>query len=304
MGIVKTYWKIIVGAVLVLLVGVVLIGGKAGGMSEEERMAEEARQQAAKELEEFNNGGQVVDEEATDQLLLQSQESLRRSFGTPPEGFIWTLSGETLSLGDKKMEPEDVVYAYLQSLSKLTIDTAEFYSRESDVVGTYKEFYSDTYNASGDYKADFDREIYKQSMMSLEVLGVENTAVFAENKNTYSVRGRMIDLSNKSFWEGNKEEVFDKLYYLDTAEADSAKKDEFIYNMILNYYQSEGVQKKEFTFDVTVERYPDLNSGWLVSSDQALDSEFKYKDGNEVVNYVDQQYQQYKLQRSIDESRG
>ena len=300
---IKTKWKWIVVILLSLFLVASFFADKVSSTSEQEKLSQAAREQAEAEIAAQKGTVENLDQAATDKLLLQSQASLEKSFGKPPEGFIWSMSGKAISLGDKSMEPEDVVYTYLQSLSKLTIDTAEFLSRDSDVVKTYKNFYSETYNASGDYKDEFDKEIYKLSMMSLEILGVENTAVFAQNKNTYTVKARMIDLGNKDFWKSDEEKFFEQLYYLDTNESDSAKKDSFIYNTILQYYKGKDVKKKEITFEVTVERYPDLNSGWLVSSDQALDSAFKYKDGNEVVNYIDQLYQKYKLNRSIKEGR-
>ena len=275
-----------------------------GGTTLKDKEAELARQQAAEEVKKLQGAYQTLDTEATDKLLLQSQESLKSSYGAPPEGFIWSMSGEPISLGDKDKEPEDVVYTYLQALSKLNMDTAEFFSRGSDVVKSYKEFYSETFNVTGDYKLEFEREIYKQGMLSLEILGIDNTAVFAENKNTYTVKARIVDLSNKDFWKSEEEKFLGNLYYLDKNEGDSAKMDAAIYNAILTYYKSPGVKKRDISFDVTVQRYPDLDSGWLVSTDLTLDSELRYKDGNAVVNYINQQYQDFKVKKSLEEVQG
>lgn len=47
---------------------------------------------------------------------------------------------------------------------------------------------------------------------------------------------------------------------------------------------------REVDFDITVQRYPDLDSGWLVSVDSDVDSACKYRDGKLVVSYIKDMY--------------
>ena len=47
---------------------------------------------------------------------------------------------------------------------------------------------------------------------------------------------------------------------------------------------------RDVTFDITLQRYPDLDTGWLVSIDTDVNSACRYTDGNLVVQYIRQMY--------------
>ena len=58
-------------------------------------------EKVAKETQETEPSKDRSYVEGTDAYLMSMQPELRKSFGTPPEGFIWDLNGKGISLGDK-----------------------------------------------------------------------------------------------------------------------------------------------------------------------------------------------------------
>ena len=220
---------------------------------------------------------------------MQMQPELVKSYGKVPEGFIWESDGSLLSLGDKSMSAEDVVYAYLRGLSSLDISTVERYSRSSKVVESYSTYFDDK-NKNTDYMDQFLRTMYKESLLSLQVKGIESNAVFAANKQVFTVKVSMLDLTNKDFWKKDEMEIYKNLYLYDQDEADTTKSDIYLYNYISDYYKSDNAVLRDVTFDITVQKYPDLDSGWLVSIDNDVDDACSYKDGKLVVSYIKEMY--------------
>lgn len=273
--------------VVILAVVLILIFFIRMGVSmkkEEDKQAESDR--ITQELLRQAQEGQV---DGSDSLLIQMQPELEETYGSVPEGFIWQTDGTVLSLGDKGMSSEDVIYAYFKGLSTLDISTVERYSRGSLVVQTYSGYFDEN-NKNTDYLDQFIRNMYKQCLLSIQIKGIEDQSVFAENKQVFTVSAKMLDLTNKDFWEEDKMEIFEKLYLYDSDESDSTKSDMFLYDYILSYYKSESAGLRDVSFNVTVQRYPDLDSGWLVSVDTDIDDACQYKDGNLVVSYIKDVY--------------
>ena len=238
-------------------------------------------------LQEANSG--VSGDSDSDSLLMQMQGELNKNYGKLPEGFIWDTDGSVLSLGDKSMTAEDVVYAYFRGLSTLDISTVERYSRDSSVVQTYSDYFDDK-NKNTDYMDQFIRNMYKQCLLSLQIKGIENQAIFADNKQVFTVKADMLDLTDKDFWRVDQNEIYKNLYLYDSDESDSTKSDIYLYDYILNYYKSDLAGLRSVTFDVTLQKYPDLDSGWLVSIDTDVNDACQYKDGKLVVSYIKELY--------------
>ena len=238
-------------------------------------------------LQEANSG--VSSDSDSDSLLMQMQGELNKNYGKLPEGFIWDTDGSVLSLGDKSMTAEDVVYAYFRGLSTLDISTVERYSRDSSVVQTYSDYFDDK-NKNTDYMDQFIRNMYKQCLLSLQIKGIENQAIFADNKQVFTVKADMLDLTDKDFWRVDQNEIYKNLYLYDSDESDSTKSDIYLYDYILNYYKSDLAGLRSVTFDVTLQKYPDLDSGWLVSIDTDVNDACQYKDGKLVVSYIKELY--------------
>lgn len=241
--------------------------------------------------------------EGTDAYLMDMQPELRKSFGTPPKGFIWDLDGKTISLGNKSMSSEDVLYSYVRALSTLDFATAEKYSRGTKVVETYNDYFSSKTAAQADYQEQFLRNMYKVALTSMEIKGVESSATFANNKVVYTVQVSMLDLTSKDFWQEDKDNLFKNMSLYETQENDSTKLDIFLYDYILNYYKSKDAVKRDISFDITLERYPDIDSGWLVSIDKDVDDAAKYSNGKLVTNYIVEQFRDYAINKQ-QESKG
>ena len=211
------------------------------------------------------------DTESNDSLLMRMQSDLELSYGVAPKGYVWNLDGTLLSLGDKSMSAEEVVYAYLNGLKSLDFSSVQKFSRDSLVAKTYSGYFNDL-NKSTDYNDSFIRNIYRECLLSLQVEGIENTSVFAENKQVFTVKVSMLDLTQKDFWLKDKEEIYKNLKVYNSDQSDSTKADMYLYDYINRYYVSEDAARREVTFDLTLQKYPDLDTGWLVSIDTDIDS--------------------------------
>jgi hypothetical protein len=280
---IKEHKKISI-AVCVMLVLIIFIRGGISARNEKLKQ-EEADALTQQLLEEANQG--VTDEE--DSLLMQMQPELIESFGKVPDGFIWESDGTLLSLGDKSMSAEEVVYSYFRGLASLDISTVERYSRDSKVVESYSTYF-DSKNKNTDYMDQFLRNMYKECLLSLQIEGIDSNAVFAANKQVFTVKAKVLDLTNKDFWKKDEMEIYKNLYLYDQDESDTTKSDMYLYSYILDYYESGEALLRDVTFDITVEKYPDLDSGWLVSIDNDVDDACSYKDGKLVVSYIKELY--------------
>lgn len=275
--------KILVVILAVILVGALVVGGAKSASDEKKK--EEERERITNELLEQANSGSSN----SDSILLQMQPELIKAYGELPEGFLWETDGSVLSLGDKNMTAEDVVYAYFRGLSSLDMSTVERYSRNSSVVNTFSGYFDDS-NKNTDYTDQFVRNIYRECLLSIQIDKIENASVFAENKKVFSLNAKILDLTDKKFWEDDEYEIFENLFMYESDESDSAKSDIYLYDYILNYYKSGSANLRTINFDITVQKYPDLDSGWLVSVDTDVDDACKYKDGKLVVSYIKELY--------------
>lgn len=282
MNFIKNHKKlVIIGIVVFVLVFLIsgVISSRKVDKAEEERLAE-----VDKALEELN-GSDVGD---SDNELLNAQKDLIAEYGVLPKGFIWDYDGTLLSLGDKEMTAEEVVYAYFRGLSTLDISTVERYTRGSKVVETYSSYF-DSKDKNTDYTDQFLRNIYRECLLSIQIKGISSASIFA-NKQSFTVDALMLDLTDKNFWKSDESEIYNNLFLYDQDESDNAKSDMYLYDYILNYYKSDKSKLRKVTFDVTVQRYPDLDSGYLVSIDTDVDNACQYREGKLVVSYIKEQY--------------
>ena len=293
---ISEHTKLTVIAVIILVVAFFVKTGIDAKKAEEERIKQE--EYTEKLMEEAQEG----QGDESDNLLMQMQPELEATYGKVPDGFIWETDGTVLSLGDKSMSAEDVVYAYFRGLSTLDLSTVERYSRDSVVMQSYNDYF-DEKNKNTDYMDQFIRNMYKECLLSLEVNGIENRAVFAENKNVFTVNVTMLDLTNKDFWKKDQMQIYRDLYLYDSDESDSTKSDMYLYDYILDYYKSDFAETREVTFDITVQRYPDLDSGWLVSIDTDVDDACRYKDGKLVASYIKDSYRNVGRELIMEEQK-
>lgn len=271
--------------IAVVVVLVLFIGRAVFSTTQAQQDQQDADAYTKQLLEEAKAG----DSEVTDSLLLQMQDDLIKTYGQVPDGYIWDIDGTLLSLGDPDMTAEEVVYAYLNGLRTLDISSAQRYSRDSMVISTYESYFNET-NRNTDYTDQFLRNMYREALLSMEIEGIENASVFAENMQVFTVRVKMLDLTLKDFWFDDKMEIYRNLRVYDSDQNDSTRAEMYLYDYISNYYSSDDAAMRETTFDLTVQRYPDLNTGWLVSIDTDIDSACRYADGTLVVSYINEMY--------------
>lgn len=271
--------------IAVVVVLVLFIGRAVFSTMQAQQDQQDADAYTKQLLEEAKAG----DSEVTDSLLLQMQDDLIKTYGQVPDGYIWDIDGTLLSLGDPDMTAEEVVYAYLNGLRTLDISSAQRYSRDSMVISTYESYFDET-NRNTDYTDQFLRNMYREALLSMEIEGIEDASVFAENMQVFTVRVKMLDLTLKDFWFDDKMEIYRNLRVYDSDQNDSTRAEMYLYDYISNYYSSDDAAMRETTFDLTVQRYPDLNTGWLVSIDTDIDSACRYADGTLVVSYINEMY--------------
>lgn len=273
-------------AVVVILVFLFILRGCAVS-NKEQKLRQEALDRANAMQEE------PVEEEVdteSDVYLLRVQPDLIKAYGNLPEGYIWDIDGSLMSLGDKDMTAEEVVYAYLNGLRTLDLSMAQKYSRYSKVVETYESYFDSQNSFESDYFDAFMRNMYKEALLSMQIQGIVDNSVFAENKQIFTVKVKMLDLTDKDFWEKDKLDLYQTLYVYSRDEDDSTKSEMYLYNYVLNHYQSKDAKTRTVTFDITVERYPDLDTGWLVSIDTDVNDACMYTDGTLMVNYINTMY--------------
>lgn len=292
--------KVIAGVIVALLVAFIAFNAVKSNKAEAAAAKEKAaiQKEIDDELAALDTTTGSDGTPGVDAVLIQSQSNLNTKNGTAPTGYIWDFDGSLISLGDKSLTSEDAMYSFVRGTSTLDFSTATKFSRGSTVVDTYQGYF----NTAGlvDYREQFLKDMYKEALLSIQIKDVEDTAVFAENKVVFSLNVKILDLTNKDFWLDDKDDLFETLYLYDKGESDTTKSEQYLYKYILDYYKSDQSTLQSVTVDFEVQRYPDIDSGWLVSNDIALDALCKYSDGTLVMNYIQDQYNDWKLNKSVE----
>lgn len=287
------------------IVAILVIVGSVGANSgpSEEELAQQAELQAA--ADRANNSNKPSDEPegingGTNSDLALLQKNLEKRYGKAPSGFVWNDDGTLLSLGIKGMESDDAVYTFLRSISTLDMGTAEQMSRKSQVVKSYGEYYDKLNNREkGDYSSVYEKAAYRAAMQSLQVEGLKDTSVFAEDRRVYTVDARIVDLTDKDFWVKDKETIFNNIWKYREDHNDKVKAEQYLTEYLTRHYESGNAAMQDVTFGLTVQRYTDLNTGWLVSIDQELDDRIRYSQGVSTYDFIMEEYRKW-----ADEKKG
>lgn len=242
--------------------------------------------------------------ELFNQDLINKQPDLVRKYGQLSEGFVWDYDGAVLSLGDKSYSAEEAMYAYINGIRTLDFSSAQRFSRNSSVISRYLTFYDDSTARYQRYEDNFYRNMYTTVLKSIQPGAVTDIAVFQENKQIFTINLEMIDLSSKDFWEKDKEEIYRTLYMYSQTEEDQAKADQYIYEYIMDYFNAPDVAKKVVTVNLTVEKDPTLDTGWLVTIDKDIDNYCYYVDGTVINKYIMNQFRNEGREQIREELRG
>lgn len=281
---------------LAIVAGVIgLIGFK--NSLERKASEEDAKQKAKEAAEEYQRTHQQGTEFSYDYDAVL-QKNLVKKYGDPPEGFKWSVTGDLVAVGSDTMNAEDVLYTYLRSLSMLDFYTAQEYSEDSNVVSTYQDYYAN-YGIE-DYYDDFLRKQYKYALTTLEILQIGDTAVFADGTENVTVKLNMIDLTDKDFWLKDKDTLFDTLFNYKVYQDDDTKADQYLYDYIYKLYEQGSLPKKEVDVEIVLGK--SAGGGWLVTNDKELDAALGYDWGTDIAKFIQDEYQQYELKRTLKES--
>lgn len=268
----KKKWFILGGVGLFIIL---LIVANVSKSKEEKQLAEESAAMAATEAVEMTTEEQLSETELEQRALIEV-------FGEPPAGFRWDDEGEPVAVSDENLTGEEVVHQYLRALSLLDLANAAKYAKVSTVVNSMDSFYD--VDSSSSYYTQFSRKMYSEALTSMEILGTEREAVFANGKRIYTMNLRVLDLGYKDFWKENEEEIFEMLYQYLSVEKDSLKAQQYVYDQILAYYSRDDAKKHDIQVDIVLDKV--TLGGWLVTDDMDLDMICRYTDGTSVYEYV------------------
>lgn len=247
----------------------------------------------------LSQGNTVVEDEEILSYSERLQKALREQYGEPPEGFEWGYNGELIALSSEDLTYEDVCYTYIRALSILDFATAQRVASKSNIIDTYNEYYSEITQGITDYYSSFLRKQFKTALETIEINGIEDTAIFADGSAVVTVSINSLDLTDKDFWQGDKQELFEMMRFYDETETDSIKKEQYIYDYIYNAYLEGKVGKKTTIVDFVVGK--SNASGWLISDDAELEATLTYEKGVDVANYIFQLYDDWYRDTVLEE---
>lgn len=286
-------------AILGVIILVIIISS-AVKSSKENAAAEEAARQAE---EAAQNAANAQGASTTIDVHAEMQKSLTAQFGEAPDGFEWDYTGNLVALGnDDDATCEDVIYMFIRSLSILDFSTAERYSDNSEVVSSYKDYYSAVSNTITDYYSNFLRKQFKKSITSIEINNISDTAVFSDGSQYVTLNLNVLDLTDKDFWEKDKDTIFSKMRTYKETETDDTKMNQYIYDYIYSKYEDGTIGKRPITVELVVTKQN--GGGWLVSGDGELDAALEYENGVDVATYITDSfniwYRDVTLQEQMD----
>lgn len=248
-------------------------------LNEQQREEEKASKPQVEETTETTSNSEYA----------QDQAKYIEKWGEPKEGFIWTDDGQLQAIGSIDKTPEDVIYSYVRSLSTLDFANAQRYSYKTQTVDTYQKYY-DT-ESEFTYNKDFEKNMYKEVLLSLKPNKIVDMATFADFTQAVTLEVEVLDLTNKDFWLDDREKLFEELKKYKIVERDTTKMKEFLYNYVLEYYQSP--EPKTRTVKVSFVMEQTTEGAWLVTNDADLDAVAKYQDGETVVSQIIEQFDKY-----------
>lgn len=283
MALSKKTRTIIIAVVVVILLMII------ANYQQAKKEAEIAARNAAAQEQEADYEEVEIDE------FTAEQAALTEAFGEAPEGFYWDDDGTLIAYSDNSVTAEDTAYYFLRGLSTLDFSTAQKYSSYSSVINTYDSFYDS--DSSENYYVQFLRKMYKECLLSVEINEVKDSAVFADGTRIITFSLNVLDLTDKEFWEKDKEEIFTNLYNFYISESDGTKSSQYLYDYVLSYYSSEEAVKHTVTIDLRLEKQKD--GGWLIIDDTDLNMICSYENGVNVTAYIQESYGDW-----IDDNEG
>lgn len=271
---------IIILAVIILII--IIISNVSSANKQKEIARRNAEVEASQNAEATNDPTEGLSDSELE------QRAYIQIWGKPAEGFRWNDEGELIATSSDNLTSEDVLWNYLRALSILDFSTVQKYSNKSLVRSTYSGYFSDSNLGSTSYYSQFLRKAYKFALTSIEIESVGNTAVFADGTSISTVKLKMLDLTDKDFWQADKDEIFSNLKDLYITENDSTKAQQYVYDYIYSAYEEGKVGKRDITVEIKLDKVS--LGGWLVADDTDLNSALRYEEGVNVASYIFEEY--------------
>lgn len=261
-----------------------------GGLQAYSNAQERAKVQA--ELDKEASEAVEVQEQEEMSVLDEEQYTLQQKFGDPGQGYAWTDDGEKRAQGDTNLKPEDVAYRYMQGLTKLQFDQVEKYAYPSTIIASFERLF----DSKGEYDStvQFKGAVWKQVLSSMEILGIDNVITTANNKMVYTFNIRVLDLSYKTFWQEDKDKIFEDLKETTVREGDQTKIRNYLYDYVTTYYQSENPEMRTSKVNIILEKTQ--ASGWIVVQDAEINALAQYADDDinaGVVGKIIEEFQDW-----------
>lgn len=285
---------IIGGIVVIAIVGTISLveSGKERKEFEERQKAEQERLEQAQEQQNNVSENLISVED-------QMQASLVEEYGEAPEGFKWDVLGNLVAVSSDDKSAEEVLSIFIRSISIMDFASAQRYSASSKVYETYMDYFSDIDTGVTDYYDQFLRKQFSFAMKSVENLGVEGVATLADGTQVMTVKLKVLDLTDKDFWQKDKLEIYKQMRLFTETEADDAKMEQYLYDYIYKAYENGTIGKREVTIDFKIGKQK--QGGWLVADDSELNAYLRYENGTDVAKYIQDTFSTWLMETTIEE---
>ena len=85
----------------------------------------------------------------------------------------------------------------------------------------------------------FKRDSFKTAMQSMQIESVQSAGIAADKQQTFEVTLSVIDVTNKDFWESEKDAIYEQLWKLDKVQGDSQAAQQWLNDYLKTKMQDE-----------------------------------------------------------------
>ena len=284
--------KVKVGLVIAVIIAlIIMLLSAAKNRAEQKRATQEALDSMNAQSQSTESVAVEAEEELSESEM--HQRALEEIYGEAPQGFRWGDDGTPIPVSDEGLTDEEVGWQYLRALSMLDMETAQKYAYTSSIIPRYHDLFDK--DASKSYYTQFQRKIFTKSLLAMQIDSLDTKGVFATGRRVCTFTVTVLDLSYKDFWKEDKDAFFTELNTYMAGENDSTKGQQFVFDKILEFYESGDCPTKTTQVDIVMDKV--VNGGWLISDDNELRMLCEYKDGTSVYSYIMEEYKEWLVEQ-------
>lgn len=219
----------------------------------------------------------------------EMEESEIETESTSQDGYYYDEFGVRYSIGNTEMTAEDVIYAYIKSLSLLDFNSAlQYVYTNSAVVDGYDSNDAQYFGGTTGYGVayNFNHKIYKLTLESLLVSGVTSTVIYPDSY-VLTLDIEHLDCNNNEFWLKDKDTIYANLltYKLEEEDSDAENKiTEYLAQYIKDYYASDKAPTAVNEVELTLVH--SITGAWVIEDDSDLYALCAYNDGEYIIKYI------------------